>query len=88
MCLGIPAKVLEVTDGPLPSAVVDMAGQQRSVSAMYVPELQAGDWVFIQNGFAMNVLDEEDARQSLAAIDEYNLIAHVAENAPKPRRTS
>nr|WP_120491122.1 HypC/HybG/HupF family hydrogenase formation chaperone [Corynebacterium lactis] len=86
MCLGIPAKVLDVADGPLPSAVVDMAGQQRRVSAMYLPELQVGDWVFIQNGFAMNVLDEEEARQSLAAIDEYNLIAHVAENAPKPHQ--
>ena len=85
MCLGIPAKVVEMIDGPLPTALIDMAGQQRRVSAMYVPELQAGDWVFIQNGFAMTVLDEEEAKQSLAAIDEYNLIQHVAENAPKGR---
>lgn len=83
MCLGIPAKVIDVADGPLPTATIDMAGQRRQVSAMYVPELAMGDWVFIQNGFAMTILDEAEAKQSLAAIDEYNLVQHVADNAPK-----
>lgn len=86
MCLGIPAQVLELADGPLPMATVDMAGQKRQCSAMYVPELSVGDWVFIQNNFIMNVLDEQEARESLAAIEEYNLIEHVAAVSPKGRR--
>ena len=85
MCLGIPARVLAIADGPLPMATVDMAGQKRQCSAMYVPELVAGDWVFVQNGFIMNVLDEQEAKDSLAAIEEYNLIEHVAEVSPKRR---
>ena len=52
---------------------------------MYVPEVAVGDWVFIQNGFIMNLLDEEEARQSLAAIAEYDLIAQVAQAAPRGR---
>lgn len=86
MCLGIPARVLEVDCGPLPLATVDMAGQKRQCSAMYVPDVAVDDWVFIQNGFIMNVLDEQEARESLAAIEEYNLIEHVAEVSPKGRR--
>lgn len=86
MCLGIPARVVEIADGPLPMAVVDMAGQQRRCSAMYVPELEVDDWVFVQNGFIMNVLDEQEAQDSLAAIEEYNLIEHVAEVSPKGSR--
>lgn len=85
MCLGIPAQVIELADGPLPTAIVDMAGQKRQCSAMYVPDLAVGDWVFIQNNFVMNVLDEKEARESLAAIDEYNLIEHVAEVSPSGR---
>lgn len=85
MCLGIPARVLAIADGPLPMAMVDMAGQKRQCSAMYVPELVVGDWVFVQNGFIMNVLDEQEAKDSLAAIEEYNLIEHVAEVSPKRR---
>lgn len=83
MCLGIPAKVIRITDGPLPTATIEMAGQQRDVSAMYVPELAEGDWVFIQNGFAMTILDEDEAQQSLDAIEEFNLIQQVADNAPR-----
>ena len=64
---------------------MDMAGQKRQCSAMYVPELAVGDWVFVQNGFIMNVLDEQEAKESLAAIEEYNLIEHVAEVSPKGR---
>ncbi|MCQ9125904.1 HypC/HybG/HupF family hydrogenase formation chaperone [Corynebacterium amycolatum] len=85
MCLGIPAKVLAIADGPLPMAMVDMAGQKRQCSAMYVPELVVGDWVFVQNGFIMNVLDEQEAKDSLAAIEENDLIEHVAEVSPKRR---
>ncbi|WP_241880234.1 HypC/HybG/HupF family hydrogenase formation chaperone [Corynebacterium diphtheriae] len=47
MCLGIPARVVEVLDGPLPMAVVDMAGEQRPCSVMYVPEVQVGQFVLL-----------------------------------------
>ena len=85
MCLGIPAKGIELIDAALTLAIVDIAGQRRQCSAMYVPEVAVGDWVFIQNGFIMNLLDEEEARQSLAAIAEYDLIAQVAQAAPRGR---
>ncbi|MDT9408343.1 HypC/HybG/HupF family hydrogenase formation chaperone [Corynebacterium rouxii] len=40
--------MVEVLEGPLPMAVVDMAGEQRTCSAMYVPEVQVGQYVLVQ----------------------------------------
>ncbi|GAA4782982.1 HypC/HybG/HupF family hydrogenase formation chaperone [Corynebacterium canis] len=74
MCLGIPAKIIEITSGPLPHAVLDFAGQNRACSLAYVPEAQVGDYVLIQNGFAMSIMDEASALESLATIEEFNLI--------------
>lgn len=74
MCLGIPAKILEITDGPLPSARLDIAGQERTCCLAYLPEAQVGDYVLIQNGFAMSIMDTESALESLATIEEFNLI--------------
>ncbi|WJZ01890.1 HypC/HybG/HupF family hydrogenase formation chaperone [Corynebacterium freiburgense] len=74
MCLGIPAKILEITDGPLPSARLDIAGQERTCCLAYLPEAQVGDYVLIQNGFAMSIMDTASALESLATIEEFNLI--------------
>lgn len=74
MCLGIPAKVTHIEEGLMPSATIDVAGQIRSCCTAYVPEVQVGDYVLIQNGFAMSILSEEDALVSLEAIKENNLL--------------
>ncbi|MEJ5928375.1 HypC/HybG/HupF family hydrogenase formation chaperone [Corynebacterium sp. H128] len=74
MCLGIPAKIVSVDNGLMPTAVIDVAGQVRQCCTAYVPEVAVGDYVLIQNGFAMSVLSEEDALLSLAAIQENNLL--------------
>ena len=74
MCLGIPAKIIEITSGPLPHATLDFAGQKRACSLAYVPDAQVGDYVLIQNGFAMSIMDKVSALESLATIEEFNLI--------------
>ncbi|MDO5077221.1 HypC/HybG/HupF family hydrogenase formation chaperone [Corynebacterium sp.] len=74
MCLGIPAKITEIMSGPLPTAVLDFAGQERTCCLAYVPEASVGDYVLIQNGFAMSIMDEASALESLATIEEFNLI--------------
>lgn len=75
MCLGIPAKIMSLEQGLMPTATIDVAGQIRSCCTAYVPEVEVGDYVLIQNGFAMSVLSEEDALLSLEAIQEHNLLA-------------
>lgn len=76
MCLGIPAQVLAVGDLTTPFSMgeVSMAGETRSCCFAYLPEVKVGDWVLIQNGFAMTLLDERSAQESLAAIAEYDLL--------------
>lgn len=73
MCLGIPARIISIDEGLMPTATIDVAGQIRQCCTAYVPEVQVGEYVLIQNGFAMSVLSEEDALLSLEAIQENNL---------------
>lgn len=80
MCLGIPARIVSIDVGFMPTATIDVAGQIRQCCTAYVPDVAVGDYVLIQNGFAMSVLSEEDALLSLEAIQEHNLIPASPEN--------
>lgn len=61
MCLGIPAKILEI-NGDV--AKVDFGGITREVDITLV-DAKIDDYVIIHAGFAIEKLDEEDARQTL-----------------------
>lgn len=76
MCLGIPAQVTVAgdTNNPLPMGEISMAGEVRPCCFAYLPEAKVGDWVLVQNGFAMTLLDEASAQESLAAIKEFDLL--------------
>jgi len=67
MCLAIPGKVVAVLEGN--RAAVDFGGTRREVDTTFVrPEV--GQYVLVHAGFAMQVLDEEDAKETLALWDE------------------
>ena len=70
MCTAVPVRILDISDGPMPMGHVDHAGRVVSCCFAYVPEAQVGDYVVIQNGFAIDLLDEESAAASLAAFAE------------------
>ena len=70
MCIAAPVPILDITPGPMPMGHVDSAGVALPVCFAYVPEAQVGDYVLVQNGFAMEVLDPQAAAQSLAAFAE------------------
>jgi hydrogenase expression/formation protein HypC len=66
MCLGIPGKVVEIRDdGPLRMARVDFGGVRKEACLAYVPEVQLGEYVIIHVGFAISVVDEEEALRTL-----------------------
>ena len=71
MCLGIPGKIIDIyeRDG-LRMGKVDFGGIVREACLAYVPEAQIGDYTIIHVGFALNVIDEEEAQQTLALLDE------------------
>ena len=71
MCLSIPGKITEIKeDGSLLMGMVDFGGVTREVCLDYVPEAQVGHYVLIHVGFAISVLDEEEAMERLNTIRE------------------
>ncbi len=71
MCLGVPGKVIEVHDDRgTPMATVDFGGAHTSVCLVYVPEAQLGEYVIVHAGFAITVLDEASALETLRLFDE------------------
>lgn len=80
MCLGVPGKIIEVYEKEgLPMARVDFgAGVIRETCLAYVPEAQPGDWTVIHVGFALNLLSEEEARETLALLQEITDLSEEA----------
>lgn len=71
MCLGVPGKIVEIyeKDG-LPMGKIDFGGVTREACLAYVPEAQIGDYTLIHVGFALNVISEADAQETLALLRE------------------
>lgn len=67
MCLAVPLLVKRI-DGVM--AEVEMSGVSRQVSLALTPEAQVGDYVLIHTGFAISVLDETEALETLALFAE------------------
>jgi hydrogenase expression/formation protein HypC len=67
MCLAIPAQVKSI-DGV--EAVVDIGGVSRTISLWLTPEAQVGDYVYVHTGFAISVVDETEALESLSLLQE------------------
>ena len=63
MCLAIPARVTAIEENHM--ATVDIMGVTRRVSLDLVPEAVVGDFVLVHAGFALQVVDEEFANETL-----------------------
>ena len=66
MCLGVPGKIIETyeKDG-LQMAKVDFGGVFREACLSYVPEAKVGEYCIIHVGFAISLLSESDAMETL-----------------------
>ena len=67
MCLAIPALVKSI-DGM--EAEVEIGGVSRRASVMLTPEANVGDYVLLHTGYAISVVDEEEARETLELLTE------------------
>ena len=64
MCLAIPGKVVETYQGTdVLMGKVDFGGVSKRVCLDHVPEVQVGKYVLVHVGFALSVVDEEEAQQ-------------------------
>ena len=72
MCLAIPARIVELKGD---NAVVDTMGNRYRAKTTLLPEAKLGDLVLVHAGFAISLVDEEEAKKTwelIAEIDEFN----------------
>ncbi len=66
MCLAVPGKIIEIYEtGDLKMGKIDFGGAIREACLAYVPEAKVGDYTVIHVGFALNLLDEDEAQETL-----------------------
>ncbi|MEM9542171.1 MAG: HypC/HybG/HupF family hydrogenase formation chaperone [Cyanobacteria bacterium P01_E01_bin.42] len=88
MCLGIPGQITQITDSAQKLALVDICGVRRSVNiACIVDEAHpidrcVGDWVLVHVGFAMNRIDEQEAKLTLELLAEMAEVHEALERSP------
>lgn len=76
MCLAIPGQVVAITDPINALALVDVGGVKREVNVSCIIDEShpvdtcVGAWVVVHVGFAMSRIDEQEARETLALLDE------------------
>ncbi|WP_312584145.1 HypC/HybG/HupF family hydrogenase formation chaperone [Atlantibacter sp.] len=72
MCIGIPGQICDI--GPGNSAQIEVSGAKRDVDLSLVGthdengQARIGQWVLVHVGFAMSVIDEQEARETLDAL--------------------
>jgi len=67
MCLAVPVQVVSIQDT---EAEVEIGGVRRRVSIMLTPEAKVGDYVLLHTGYAINVIDEAEAQETLKLLTE------------------
>ena len=76
MCLGIPGRIVEISDVEKRLGKVEISGIKRQINLACVIDDEhpiescVGDWVLVHVGFAMSRIDEQEAAQTLALLTE------------------
>ena len=71
MCLGVPGKIVEIYEAyGMQMGKIDFGGVYREACLAYVPEAKPGDYTIIHVGFALNLIDEAEAQETLALLKE------------------
>jgi hydrogenase expression/formation protein HypC len=79
MCLAIPARIIELEGD---RAVVDAMGNRWRAKTTLLPEARLGDLVLIHAGFAISLVDEEEAKKT------WQLIAEISQFQQTPNKIS
>jgi hydrogenase expression/formation protein HypC len=67
MCLAIPSKIIKI-DGNI--AEVDIGGNIKEINILLTPEAKVGDYVLLHAGYAIQVIDEDEANEIFEAWDD------------------
>jgi hydrogenase expression/formation protein HypC len=78
MCLAIPGKIIEIYDANrMRMARVDFGGVTRETCLEAVPDANLGDYVIVHAGFALNILSEKEAQETLEMFREMETLANT-----------
>ena len=67
MCLAVPVRVVSIEGN---EAEVEIGGVRRRVSIMLTPEAKVGEYVLLHTGYAINVINEAEAQETLKILEE------------------
>jgi len=67
MCIAIPGKIVEVD---YPFAIVDFKGTKRKIRVDLLEDVKTGDWVLVHVGFAIQKVDEEEAKKTAEMLEK------------------
>jgi hydrogenase expression/formation protein HypC len=75
MCLGIPAKVIELYESKgMKMARVDFGGILKEACMEYLPEVKVGDYTIIHVGFGLSILDEQEALETMQLLKQIDAL--------------
>jgi hydrogenase expression/formation protein HypC len=84
MCLGVPGKVIDIYDDALGIVMgkVSFSGIVKEVCLAYTPEAQAGQYVVVHAGFAISLVDEQEAMEVFKMLEQMDELAEL--DVPQP----
>lgn len=74
MCLAVPGKIIRHVGT---DAQIDMQGNRLDVSTVLTPDVNVGDWVLVHAGFSIQVVSEDEAKETFAILDEIDQLSET-----------
>jgi hydrogenase expression/formation protein HypC len=85
MCLAIPGRITEIVEDAEPAlrrGKVDFAGVKKEISLAFTPDAVIGDYVLVHAGFALNTVDEDEARKIFEHLELMAQLEEAEGDAP------
>ena len=83
MCLAVPGRIVSIEGEELArQARVDFGGITKEVNLAYVPEAKVGEYVLVHVGFAISVVDEEEAMKVFGYLKEMDELGELGDLRP------
>jgi len=84
MCLAIPGKITRIDDQDplLRTGKVSFGGVVKEINLAYVPEAKVGDYVLVHVGFAISVIDEEEAQRVFEYLEQMEELDELNPGSP------
>jgi hydrogenase expression/formation protein HypC len=79
MCLAVPGRILQIDEGSsnMSTGLVGFGGINKEICLAYVPEARVGDYVLVHVGFAIQTIDEEEARGVFRILNEMSDLSEL-----------